>query len=104
MSTVYLLHFDRLIAPGLHTARHYLGWAEDLDRRIAEHEAGTGARLCQVAKERGISFEVVRTWEGSRQLERQLKERHEGPRLCPICRDRARLAALSLADVPELEF
>jgi hypothetical protein len=33
--TVYLLHFDR---PYRH-ARHYLGWAEDLDNRLAEHAA-----------------------------------------------------------------
>jgi hypothetical protein len=38
--TVYLLHFDR---PCRH-ARHYVGWALNVKRRLAEHEAGRGAR------------------------------------------------------------
>jgi site-specific DNA-cytosine methylase len=33
IGTVYLLHFDR---PYKH-ARHYLGWAESLDARLAVH-------------------------------------------------------------------
>ena len=107
--TVYLLHFSDLIAPGRHTAQHYLGFTEDLDRRIAEHDAGEGSRLCQVAKERGLTFVVARTWQGGRLLERQLKGRHEGPRLCPICRqshvaNRHFLRTFTLAEVPELEF
>jgi len=57
---VYLLHFSAPISPA-HTCQHYLGYAEDVDRRIAEHRAGTGARLTEVAKQRGITFEVVRT-------------------------------------------
>jgi hypothetical protein len=49
---------------------------------------GNGARLTQVAKERGLSFVVVRIWEGDRKLERKLKNRHDAPRLCPICNGR----------------
>ena len=107
--TVYLLHFNQPIAPGRHTAQHYIGYADDLDRRIAQHRAGTGARLCEVAKERGISFVVARTWDGDRKLERQLKNQKQGPRLCPIC-NRVHDAQLdlflsfTLADVEELEF
>lgn len=110
MSTVYLLHFAAPIAPGLHTCQHYLGTAEVLDARLAQHRAGKGARLCQVAKERGIAFYLVRTWEGGRDLERRLKNRHDGPRLCPICNrrhfdaDPALCMPFSLADVEELEF
>lgn len=86
MSAVYLLHFEQPISPD-HTAQHYLGYAKrSLEARIEEHERGEGARLTQVAKERGIAFEVVRVWEGGdRQLERKLKNRHNAPRLCPIC-------------------
>jgi predicted GIY-YIG superfamily endonuclease len=86
MATVYLLHFAAPIAPGRHTCQHYLGVADDLERRIAEHRAGRGSRLCEVAKERNISFEVVRVWEGSRKLERRLKNQKNSPKLCPICR------------------
>lgn len=88
MSVVYLLHFDRPIAPGRHTCQHYLGTADDLAVRIQQHEHGGqhAARLCQVAKERGIRFTVARVWQGGRELERQLKRRKDAPRLCPICR------------------
>jgi hypothetical protein len=41
--------------------------------------------LTQVATQRGIGFEVVRTWPGGRELERRLKDRHDAPRLCPVC-------------------
>ena len=83
--TVYLLHFERPISDK-HTCQHYLGWCKDLEDRTDEHRRGTGARLTQVAKERGIKFEVVRTWEGGdRKLERRLKNQKGSPRLCPIC-------------------
>jgi predicted GIY-YIG superfamily endonuclease len=81
--TIYLLHFAR---PYRH-ARHYLGFAEDLEQRLAQHRAGRGARLVQVVLGAGIGFEVARTWEGDRRLERRLKNQRNAPaRLCPICR------------------
>jgi predicted GIY-YIG superfamily endonuclease len=79
--TVYLIHFD---TPYKH-ARHYTGWASDLERRVADHRAGRGARLMEVIKDAGISWDVVRTWEGTRNLERAIKDLHEAPRLCPEC-------------------
>lgn len=82
--TIYLLHFEAPISSA-HTTQHYLGWAEDLEPRISAHRAGDGARLTQVARERGIGFTVVRTWHGTRALERKLKNRHDAPRLCPCC-------------------
>lgn len=81
---VYLLHFSRPISSA-HTTQHYIGWAQRLESRLAHHQAGTGARLTAVAVARGITWEVARTWEGDRTLERRLKRRHEGPRLCPLC-------------------
>jgi predicted GIY-YIG superfamily endonuclease len=81
--TIYLLHFAR---PYRH-ARHYLGFAEDLEQRLAQHRAGRGARLVQVVLGAGIGFEVARTWKGDRRLERRLKNQRNAPaRLCPICR------------------
>ncbi len=92
MSYVYLLHFDQPIAPGRHTTQHYIGHAEDLARRIQAHErgryngGGNGcAKLVAVAAERGIRFQVARLWRGGYELERRLKARHAGPRLCPVC-------------------
>jgi predicted GIY-YIG superfamily endonuclease len=86
---VYLLHFRQPIAPGKHTCQHYMGSAQDLMQRLAEHRTGQGARLCQVAIQRGIDWELARVWEApaaeGRKLERKLKNQKRGPKLCPIC-------------------
>jgi predicted GIY-YIG superfamily endonuclease len=87
MGTVYLIHFDQ----PLHHARHYLGYTDNLDERIARHKRGEGARLLQVLLARGIEWEVVRTWEGDRDLERKLKRRKHSDRLCPVCRKEKRI-------------
>ena len=81
--TVYILHLD----PPYKHARHYTGSAEpgNLQSRLAAHAAGTGARLMQVVKEAGGTFRLARTWPGGRARERELKDRHDAPRLCPIC-------------------
>ena len=87
--TVYLLHFSgRLGNPAnpYAMAQHYIGTARDLSERLAEHRAGMGAKITAAAIQRGIDFDVVRTWPGGRDVERRLKNRKEGPRLCPTCR------------------
>lgn len=78
---VYLLHFSSPLAH----ARHYLGTAKDLERRLKQHRAGKGARICAVAVEQGIELILARTWRGGRRLERALKNQHNAPRLCPVC-------------------
>ncbi|MBE9178628.1 endonuclease [Oculatella sp. LEGE 06141] len=84
MQGCYLLHFDRPISDR-HTAQHYLGYSDNIENRITQHERGHGSRLCQVAKERDIGFIVAREWIGDRSLERQLKRQKNTPRLCWIC-------------------
>ncbi len=82
---VYLLHLNTPLGH----AKHYLGFATNLKARLTHHEKGTGARLLQVAMERGITWSLVRTWtgdEGTRTYERRLKRRKNSPKLCPICR------------------
>jgi len=79
--TVYLLHF---VTPLKH-AKHYLGFSENLDKRLTDHLCGQGARLMEVCFERGIEWKVARTWSGDRKLERRLKNRKEAPALCPLC-------------------
>jgi predicted GIY-YIG superfamily endonuclease len=96
-TVVYLLHLSQKIAGH---AGHYLGSATDLDRRLAEHRRGQGARLTQVAVELGIELRLVRTWPGGRQRERQLKRQKHHPRLCPLCSPRA---ASQLADDKEVQ-
>lgn len=82
IGTVYLLHFDR---PYKH-ARHYLGWAVDLDVRLAQHGRGHGARLIAVITAAGIGYQLARTWPGvTRYRERQLKRMGGASRRCPIC-------------------
>jgi hypothetical protein len=39
----------------------------------------------QVIKEAGGTFRLARTWPGGRSRERELKNRRDAPRLCPIC-------------------
>ncbi|MEN6316707.1 MAG: GIY-YIG nuclease family protein [Clostridiaceae bacterium] len=84
---VYLIHFDKKYKH----AQHYIGYTDDLDRRMYEHELGSkGARLLQVVRDAGINFKVVRTWpEGDRSFERRLHNRKKSSQLCPICRKAA---------------
>lgn len=84
---VYLLHFDRPLPHGTQAGtQHYLGFAQDVAARIAEHQSGNGARLTQVAVSRGIQLHVARVWpQADRDFERKLKRRHSPKRLCPIC-------------------
>jgi predicted GIY-YIG superfamily endonuclease len=84
--TVYLLHFDR---PYRH-ARHYVGWAADLDARLVEHASGAGARLLAVVHAAGIGWTLARTWPGTRTRERQIKRQGGASWCCPMCGVRPR--------------
>ena len=90
--TVYLLHYTQPLPRGVSPsgvvleARHYLGYTDDLVRRILEHAEGRGARFTQVCHERGLDFALARTWNGAgRNQERRLKKYKKAHRLCPIC-------------------
>ena len=106
---VYLIHFD----PPYKHARHYVGFAEDIDARLRAHRDGHGARLTQVAVAHGCELILARVWPGGdRTLERHLKQQKRAPHLCPVCgRKHAQLhlymdTALdfTLEDVDELAF
>lgn len=89
MMTVYLLHFDAPLGDVNNPrgqARHYIGTAHDVGIRLRQHRKGYGAKIMQALRERGIDFQLARTWEGGFDLERRLKRRKNAPRLCPICR------------------
>ena len=78
-----MLHFEH---PYKH-ARHYTGWTSgSVETRLAQHRAGSGARLMAVIAGVGIDWTLARTWEGSRTRERQLKRQGGASRRCPICR------------------
>lgn len=91
MGRVYLIHFDQPIGnPGNPhgQAQHYLGYAsKSLKSRIERHRSGNGARILQVISQLGIDWKVVRTWSGNKALERKLKNYHNAPKLCPVCKE-----------------
>lgn len=85
MQGVYLIHFDEPLAH----AQHYIGYAEDINERLNAHRVGRGARLLAACNAVGISYRIVRIWNGpgaDRNFERRLKRRKNARRLCPTCR------------------
>ena len=98
---VYLLHFDKRYRH----AGHYLGFAEDVEARIARHRAGNGARLVEVITQAGIGFTVARIWpDGDRAFERKLHNYKASPRLCPICRAAQDHVDVHIEDVDEIAY
>lgn len=93
MGTVYLIHFDKAIGNPDNPrgqARHYLGYSSrPVTKRLREHELGRAgaARIMQVVQVLGVHWRLARTWEGTFATERKLKDYHNNPRLCPICRE-----------------
>lgn len=85
MYYLYLIHFHQPISTG-HTAQHYIGITTNPGQRITQHKKGKSARLMEIAKERGIGFDVVRMWEAdSPQAEKWLKNQKHTPQFCPCC-------------------
>lgn len=84
MRGLYLLHFEY---PFKHAA-HYLGYAHDVEKRIAEHVKGKGANLTKVVTAAGIEVWPVRLWPGgTRNMERQMKNNGTMKQHCPLCKD-----------------
>lgn len=90
MRGCYLLHFE----PRFRHAGHYLGYADDIERRVKEHQTGkSGARLPTAAVQAGCALILVRTWpDADRTVERKLKgTKGKGrtgslARICPTCK------------------
>ena len=88
ISHVYLLHF----ANPLYHARHYCGWTPNgVEQRLATHLSGNGAKLVKAVVANGSAVVVARIWECSnwqeaRQQERRMKNTHNLPSYCPVCR------------------
>jgi hypothetical protein len=86
--TTYLVHLDKPMGSDHPRGRcqHYIGTTSvGVDRRLAVHREGRGSRLLAAANDRGIAYDVVRTWPGGRDVERRLKRQRNAPRLCPRC-------------------
>lgn len=85
MRGLYLLHLD----PRYEHAGHYLGYADDVERRVAEHLAcnGRSSPLVRTAIAAGCTVTLARTVPGgTRTLERRLKRSGGLSRHCPVCR------------------
>lgn len=70
---LYLLKLDKKLCG---RAQYYLGWTANertLERRLAHHRNGTGARFMAAAREAGIDFQLVGVIPGDRTLERRYK-------------------------------
>jgi hypothetical protein len=81
--TVYLLHFSE----PYRRAAHYIGWTGgELEERLRLHQCGLGARLLEVVTNAGVTFELARTWVGTRKDERAKKRQGGAGALCPLCR------------------
>jgi predicted GIY-YIG superfamily endonuclease len=78
--TIYLLHFSQ---PYKH-ASHYTGFTTDLESRLVAHARSTGARLLKVITQAGITFNLARTWKGTRKGERRIKNRGGAARIGPV--------------------
>ncbi len=86
---IYLIHFDRPLGNLENvrgTARHYLGYARNIDDRVERHRDGQGSFLMKAVVAAKIGWSVVRTWPGDRAAEKQLKRLHNSRKLCPVCR------------------
>lgn len=99
--TIYLIHFERPVglpddnrqAKGrgprkgqVFGASHYCGFAKDFEKRLEQHKNGNGSKLCAAARRAGIAFSIVRTWEGTRALERKIKNTRQLKGYCPVCK------------------
>jgi len=83
---LYLLHFE----PPCKHARHYLGYARCINKRVSRHIAGNGSGLVRAAVQAGCSVTVVRTFDGGGNAESDLKRSYRSQtRLCPACNPNA---------------
>lgn len=84
---LYIFHFNaplgNLSNPRAQ-ARHYVGFCEDLDRRITAHLAGKGAKLVAAALKQGLVFELYH-WPACLATEKLVKRRKETAVFCPAC-------------------
>jgi predicted GIY-YIG superfamily endonuclease len=98
VGSVYLIHFhlpgDPETVATLNTwggagARHYMGFATDLERRMVEHRRATpkhGAKILKHVINAGLDWSVVRVWTPANiEFENRMKRNARLTMLCPIC-------------------
>ncbi len=81
-SRVYTLH----LWPPLAHAKHYTGSSNKIKARLTDHALGRGARMLQVQAERGGRWVLAQVEPGGRDREREIKQQHNTPRRCEVCK------------------
>lgn len=79
---VYLIQLASPLGGERHKAQFYLGSAGDLNKRLAQHRAGTGAAMLRAANQKGIEYQIIKsirlpTIAAARALEKRLKRRQK---------------------------
>lgn len=105
---VYLLCLGAGIARGKQAghARHYVGWATDVERRVREHVScgEKSSPLVAAAIEHGNEVTLARVWpDVTRAFERWIKNQKHAPRHCPICNPKSDGVILDIAPDPDYE-
>src|SRR5271165_1297450 len=88
VGTIYLIHFKDKIGDRNNIrsqAQHYIGWTSDLPSRLNAHSLGQGSAIMRHVVNSGIPYKVVKTWVGTRDQERALKNQKNSKRYCSIC-------------------
>lgn len=84
---LYIFHFNaplgNLSNPRAQ-ANHYVGFADDLDSRIAKQLAGKGAKLVAAAMKQGLIFELYH-WPAPLATEKLVKKTKKTSLYCPAC-------------------
>ena len=85
-TVVGLIHFaEPLGSPDSHQAQHYLFSTGDLDAELTRFRNRPTPKIMAEVNRRGIAWELVRTWPGSRVEERRLKNIKDAVSMCPAC-------------------
>jgi hypothetical protein len=97
---LYLLHSVLPVGgTGSASARHYLGYSPSpstVVRRVQSHRDRHGACLTRaMMRVLGQKLLLANVWEGTREDERLLKNRHQLSVLCPVCNQHAPIGTVS---------
>lgn len=88
--SVYILHLSK----PLKHAKHYIGFSEQVKRRVVHHRSGRGSKFTAACVRAGIDLVMARVFRGAdRSFERNIKNQSRSriSAICPVC------AALTLA-------
>jgi predicted GIY-YIG superfamily endonuclease len=85
MRGVYTLHSS--VGLGSREIRHYTGYACDIDKRVAQHRAGQGAKITREMVRQGGKLTLAHVREGATPSdERRIKRlKRSASLVCSIC-------------------